>query len=92
MKKRLEATIIGRVQVVMYRDFAMRNAEKLCITGYVKNEKDGSVRVVAEGEEQVLEKYLGLLRRGSLLAHVEDVHASWREASGEYKNFSIGYR
>ena len=91
MKKRLEAKIIGRVQMVMYRDFANRNARKLGVTGYVMNEADGSVSVVAEAEESALKEYLGLLQRGSFLAHVEEVLPVWGESQGEYSDFSIHY-
>ncbi len=91
MKKRLEAKVIGRVQMVMYRDFATRNARKLGITGYVMNQEDGSVSVVAEGEDGQLSAYLELLRKGSLLAHVESVSLEWGEARGVYEDFSIRY-
>ncbi|EKD49732.1 MAG: hypothetical protein ACD_63C00061G0001, partial [uncultured bacterium] len=36
-------TIYGKVQGVFYRDFVQENAKKLHITGWVKNETDGSV-------------------------------------------------
>lgn len=91
MKKRLEAKIVGRVQMVMYRDFATRNAKKLGLIGYVQNEHDGSVTVIAEGEEAALEEYLALLHKGSLLSRVETIAPAWRDASGEYKDFSIHY-
>ena len=91
MKKRLEAKVVGRVQMVMYRDFATRNARKLGITGFVENEDDGSVSVVAEGEESVLHMYLELLARGSVLSHVEQVLPTWAVVRGEEKDFSIRY-
>ena len=91
MKKRLEAKVVGRVQMVMYRDFATRNARKLGITGFVENEDDGSVSVVAEGEESMLHTYLELLARGSVLSHVEQVIPTWTVVRGEEKDFSIRY-
>ena len=41
----------GRVQLVMFRDFTKRKAEEFGIVGTVRNEKDGTVRVIAEGDE-----------------------------------------
>ena len=91
MEKRLEVRVVGRVQMVMYRDFAMRNAKKLGLTGFVENKEDGSVRVMAEGEESVLNTYLELLRMGSLISHVEEVLPTWGEPRDEYSDFSIRY-
>ena len=44
--------VYGRVQLVMYRDFTQRKAKKLGLTGYVINQKDKTVKVVAEGKEK----------------------------------------
>src|SRR3989344_224255 len=49
MNERIETIVSGRVQVVMYRDFATRKARGLGLVGEVKNLPDGTVRVVAEG-------------------------------------------
>ena len=91
MKKRLEAKVTGRVQMVMYRDFTNRSAQKLGVTGYVMNEGDGSVSVMAEGEESVLNEFLKLLQSGSLLSHVEEVLPIWGEPRDEYSDFRIQY-
>lgn len=89
--ERLEAIVSGRVQMVMYRDFAQRKGSALKLTGEVQNLPDGTVRVVAEGPRQALERYLAKLRKGPLLADVKDVRATWLQATGAYKRFSITY-
>lgn len=91
MKKQLQATIIGRVQMVMYRDFAQRKARKLGLVGTVQNQKDGSVQVVAEGDEQRLNEYIKYLNRGSILSKVKNVRISWFEPSGQFTDFLILY-
>jgi acylphosphatase len=92
MKKRIECTVTGRVQLVMYRDFSQRKARKLSITGWVMNKKDGSVFVVAEGDESALLSYIEYLKKGSILSRVENVSVLWKEdCSGEYKDFRIMY-
>ena len=53
-QKRILAIVSGRVQGVMYRDFAARTAKKLSVVGEVENQKDGTVKVVAQGEEKNL--------------------------------------
>ncbi len=89
--ERLEALASGRVQMVMYRDFAQRKARGLRLVGEVQNLKDGTVRVVAEGPRANLEVYVEKLKKGPLLARVEGVRADFREAAGGYTDFSIRY-
>ncbi len=75
--------------MVMYRDFAQRKARGLRLAGTVQNLKDGSVAVVAEGEEEALKKFVTLLHKGSLFAKVEEAETKWIEASGGFKDFVI---
>ncbi len=89
MKKRLECRITGRVQMVMFRDFAQRKATRSGITGFVKNNPDGSVTMVAEGEDQNLQTLLEKLKQGPLLARVDHVEATWTEARGDFSRFDI---
>lgn len=89
MPKRLECLIFGRVQLVMFRDFAQRKARSLKLAGTVKNLADGSVFAVAEGEEDELNQWLEHLEKGPLAAEVERVETEWLEATGEFKDFKI---
>lgn len=83
--------MFGRVQLVMYRDFVKRNARARGLVGTVKNNKDGSVSVVAEGEESKLNELLSLVHRGSVLARVDRVEEKWANDLDGYKNFAILY-
>lgn len=91
MNERLEAAVTGRVQLVMYRDFATRKARGLKLTGEVQNMPDGTVRVVAEGPRKQLELYIAKLRKGSLLSRVESVTATWLPVTDEFTSFTICY-
>lgn len=91
MKKQLKAIITGRVQLVMYRDFAQRKARKLGLVGTVQNLKDGSVEVVVEGDENVLNEYIKYLNKGSILSKVKNIRISWAEAKGNFSDFLIVY-
>ncbi len=77
--------------MVMYRDFADRKAKALGIVGSVRNLPDGTVEVIAEGEQQALEAYLASLRQGPMLADVEKISAEWRTPSDSFASFSIQY-
>lgn len=91
MLERLEATVSGRVQMVMYRDFATRKARGLKLVGEVQNLSDGTVRVIAEGPRENLERYVEKLWKGSLLAQVKHVAVTFMPASGAYTRFDINY-
>lgn len=89
--ERLEATIEGRVQLVMFRDFTCRKARTLNIVGMVRNCADGSVQVIAEGGKETLQQLLKALKRGPLLAQVDHVEAVWSQPTGEFSGFTITY-
>jgi acylphosphatase len=65
--------VTGRVQGVGYRYFVMREAAALGVTGFARNLPDGSVEVVAEGDEGVLADFEGRLRKGPSFARVSHV-------------------
>lgn len=86
---RLSAAINGRVQAVSYRYYTLREARRLDLRGWVQNERDGSVRAVAEGDEQHLEEFINFLWRGSPAARVSSVDVKWLESTGEFDSFQI---
>jgi acylphosphatase len=87
-KTRLHAIVEGRVQGVGYRAFAIRKAEDLGITGWVRNCWDGSVEVVAEGERAILDRFVAALFLGPSSANVTRITPEWLPASGEFFRFS----
>lgn len=95
MQKRLKAIVTGNVQGVMFRDFTQRKASSFGLTGFVKNQDDGSVLIIAEGEDKVLQKLVEKLWERPFLtrvaAKVEDIRAEYSEATGEYSKFVIDY-
>jgi acylphosphatase len=89
--RRLTANITGRVQGVSFRYYTAREARRIGVSGWVKNEANGSVSVVAEGDQAALEELLEFLERGSPSALVYDVHANWSAASGEFDRFEVRF-
>jgi acylphosphatase len=85
--KRIEARIYGYVQGVGFRYFARRNALNLGLVGYARNLSDGSVEVVAEGEDKILETFLAILRKGSNYSSVDKVDYKKLDATGEFNEF-----
>jgi acylphosphatase len=62
--------VAGRVQGVGYRYFVLQQAEALGVTGFTRNLADGSVEVVAEGTEDLLDKLGERLREGPAFSSV----------------------
>jgi len=91
MNKQLILKIYGRVQMVLYRDSTQRKAKGLGLVGWVRNESDNSVKVVAEGKEENLEKLIKWCYNGPMLAKVDNIDIEWREATGQFKKFEIKY-
>lgn len=92
MDKRIEATVYGRVQGVSFRYYTQKEAIRLNLTGWVANDSDGAVRVVAEGSEAVLKKMVDYLHIGSLAAFVDKVSINWATATHEFNKFSVRWR
>ena len=82
MKARL-LRIGGRVQGVGYRDWLVREAARLGLSGWVRNRADGRVEAVVAGEEPAVQALLTLCRRGPLLARVERIEESFAEMPEE---------
>lgn len=78
--------VSGFVQGVGYRFFAQRIADKLGISGYVKNLYDGRVEVYAIAPREQLRALRSELRRGPRGATVEDVAEDDAELTPEYEN------
>ena len=85
----LHCIVSGRVQMVMFRDFATRAARKGCLTGFVRNCSDGTVEIVAQGPTADLEKLLSRVRHGSLLSRVDDVRTEWRKSREIFDRFHL---
>ena len=86
---RAHLLIEGRVQGVFYRATARDKAQSLGLSGWVRNNPDGRVEVVVEGEKGQVEKFIDWSHRGSSAAKVENVNVEWEEYSGDFGSFTI---
>ena len=71
--KTIHAIIFGKVQGVFFRDNTQRTAYEHGITGWVRNNADGTVELEASGNEQALQKFQAWLKVGPTKAHVTDI-------------------
>lgn len=77
----LRILVSGRVQGVGFRAFAVREATRLGLDGWVRNLPDGRVEAIARGSEDGLAQFLAALRRGPLAARVDEVVVAETEAT-----------
>ena len=78
--------VYGMVQGVGYRYYTLHTARALGITGYVRNLPDGTVLVVARGDEAALGALMEALQRGPSFSRVERV--AREPAIGETEPFA----
>lgn len=90
-ERRLEVRVHGRVQGVGFRYFAQREAQKLRLSGWVRNLRSGAVEVIAEGRRNDLEGLLKALRKGPPMSWVERVDIDWKDAKGERGAFEVTF-
>jgi acylphosphatase len=79
--------IHGQVQGVGYRAGLVREAERLDLTGWVRNRADGSVEAVVQGPAAGVEALITWARRGPRLARVERVEIG--EGEGVFPDFAL---
>ncbi len=79
-------TVTGRVQGVGYRMWAERTASALRIRGWVRNRTDGSVELLASGEDDAVSRLIAACREGPRASIVTDVAVADAEDDG-----SVGF-
>jgi acylphosphatase len=73
MLQLVKIQVFGRVQGVLFRDYTKRQAVSLSLVGFVMNKDDGSVEIVAKGEEQNINQLIDKVKIGSLFSKVTNV-------------------
>jgi len=89
--ERLHAVVHGDVQGVGYRYFVQRKAQQLGLQGWVRNNDDGTVELVAEGSREQLEQLKRALEEGPRLARVDRVETRWSNAAGGLNSFELAW-
>ena len=88
-RQRLEAVVRGRVQGVGFRYFVLREANRLALDGWVANDADGSVRLIAEGDRVDLDRLAERVSVGPAGATIADLEVRWSAAQGGWSGFSV---
>ena len=89
MVKCVVVKLTGKIQGVFFRDFAKQNANKLGLVGHAKNLNNGSLEIIAQGDESKLKRFLDLMRSGPMTAKVEGFDVSYIDFDPERVFFDI---
>ncbi len=87
---RYEVRVTGKVQGVGFRAAAHQLAGEHEVVGWVRNEPDGSVSIVAEGDSAKLEAFLSAIR-SSMENFITHLHHDEAEERGTYSAFEVRY-
>jgi len=86
----VHAIISGRVQGVGFRHFVAESAARLGVSGWVRNQPDGTVELEAEGSRAQLLQLIDACRRGPPSAGVRHLSEEWFEREPRYGSFGLG--
>ena len=79
---RRRVIVQGHVQGVFFRDTARRRADAAGVAGWIRNNRDGTVEAVFEGEAAAVARLVSFCRDGPRGARVERVDVSAEEPEG----------
>ena len=89
--KRINVKVLGRVQGVFFRACTHEQAQKLCLSGWVRNMPDGSVETEFQGDEHEVERMVAWLHKGSPHSMVNEVVVEHRELIDQERGFKVRY-
>lgn len=89
--RRVTARYDGHVQGVGFRYTAVHLAHEFDVSGYVQNESDGSVTVVAEGDEAELVAFIRRIKTSPLGRYITRESLSWSPATREFRGFEVRF-
>jgi len=82
MTKAVSVRVTGRVQGVSFRWYAVQEAEQHGVTGWIRNEPDGSVAAHLEGDDDAVDAMVDWCRHGPSYATVRDVAVTEARPTG----------
>ena len=91
MNNRVDLNITGKVQGVFFRQKTKEIADLLNLTGYVRNNTDNTVTIIAEGSQDALKNLIELIKKGTPQSNIKKIRTSWQTTTNEFKQFEIKY-
>lgn len=77
--KHVVIVVFGRVQGVYFRATTKQQADKLGVSGWVRNRRNGTVEISATGSEEQLRSLISWCHEGPVYSEVTEVKVVWSE-------------
>jgi acylphosphatase len=90
-KIQIRVKIMGRVQGVCFRAKTKKEADRLGLKGWVRNQSGGSVEAVFEGNPASIAQMMGWCRKGPALSRVDQVQTETQKTVSGFTGFDILY-
>ncbi len=87
--KQVSLKIFGQVQGVGLRYQTDMKARQFNVTGWARNENDGTVKILAQGDDKNINKLVTWLKSGESYAQIEKVEIEHEEVNVNYNSFNI---
>ncbi|MFA5879956.1 MAG: acylphosphatase [Candidatus Margulisiibacteriota bacterium] len=94
MIKTVQVLITGKVQGVCFRAYTLEKAIELNLNGWVRNNPDGTVEAIFQGQDQEIQQMLDWCKQGPSLAIVDDLKVediSNKLLTKRFEDFYIQY-
>lgn len=91
MEKAIQIIVFGKVQGVYYRKYTCQKARELGLKGFVANQSDGTVKIIAQGDEIKLNSLVEWCYQGPPNSIIDKVDTIALTTLHQYNNFEIHY-
>jgi acylphosphatase len=89
VKKAAKLIVQGTVQGVFFRQFTKEHADNLKLRGFVRNLDNGDLEIIVEGEQENIERFIPILKKGPEHAQIRNITTEERKWSGDFKEFKV---
>jgi len=89
--KRFHIIVHGKVQGVFFRDNIQKKASESNLKGYVKNLPDGTVEIIAEGNEDIIKQLITFCNKNPGYSNVTDIEIKESKPTNEFNKFEVRY-
>ncbi len=87
--KRVRVKVYGEVQKVGFRSFLKRLADTLSLDGWARNNPDGSIEILVEGRDGLVDDFLKYCREGPALAKIDKMDVKDEPLGDRLRGFEI---
>jgi len=86
---RVHVWVKGIVQNVGFRAYVEYCANRLEVTGWVRNVGYDTVEAVAEGPRENVDRFIEMMKAGPRASRVDESRVEWENATGEFESFGV---